>query len=401
MNANRDFAFGQIVGKRERQEDAVATARLARNKTSLVLVLADGMGGHAGGDVAARVATKAFLDHLRGEGAPPSQRLAGALQAANDVLARAISANKALEGMGCTLVGATVTADRLRWISVGDSPLLLVRAGQMSRLNADHSMRSVLQDMVETGRLSAEDAARDPSRNALRSVVSGEEIDLVDAPNADISLLDGDLVLLASDGLETLSPEAIVRTATKAMRAGPKRIVADLLAAVTARQFPHQDNTSVIAYLHRAVPEGAVRPRGARRRTVLPWIALLLATLLLGAGAAWLFVSIDQSGLQQRAASSQTIKVKSDRKKPAAVKIQPTTPSATANQSSTPVEAVAGQIPEAQKTGGGTPPADPKALPPSHPAADPAKASTTGNPAAPSGSGAPSNERPPHEPDHR
>src|SRR5215475_4572782 len=161
------------------------------------------MGGHAGGEVAATLATEGFLSHCKTS--PASQdALMKALSAVNAQIHNAAAADPALDGMGCTLLGVAVAKDAMRWISVGDSLLLLVRGGRVERLNQDHSMREILDGMVKAGRLSAEDAARDPQRNALRSAVSGDRIDLIDAPEAACALEPGDVVLLASDGIDTL-----------------------------------------------------------------------------------------------------------------------------------------------------------------------------------------------------
>jgi serine/threonine protein phosphatase PrpC len=272
MSASRMIASGQIVGDRERQEDALATARLHDGGKTLALVLADGMGGHAGGDVASHLAVKTVLGHL-GEAGPA--QLTPAIFAANDAIARAMDADTALDGMGCTLVAATVQGAELRWASVGDSALLLLRRGQLSRLNADHSMRGVLAEMVAAGRLTAEEAARAPTRNALRSAVSGEEIDLIDAPDDALPLAPGDLVLLISDGVETLSTAEIAAIADRAAARGARRVAGDLLAAVDARRAPHQDNASVIAYLHGGRATG-------KTGWILPTAVAACVLLLLG-----------------------------------------------------------------------------------------------------------------------
>jgi serine/threonine protein phosphatase PrpC len=284
MSRRNGFASGQVLGARERQEDSVGAAQLRTHGNAITLVLADGMGGHAGGDVAASVATRAVLANLKAGVAPPWAKLKPALKAANDAIRRAMDTNVSLRGMGCTLVAATITANRLRWISVGDSVLLLVRNGQLSRLNADHSMRPVFAEMVERGQLRQEEADRDPSRNALRSAVSGAEIEMIDAPDADLPLQDGDVVLLISDGVETLDDREIAALTTRAMNSGPKSVVDALLRAVEGRQTDHQDNASIVAYIH-ARRRGATAGKPIRRGSLLA-IPTAGAALL----AAWIAV---------------------------------------------------------------------------------------------------------------
>jgi serine/threonine protein phosphatase PrpC len=280
MNARSQIASGQSIGRRERQEDRVAVARLRTGKDVRAFVLADGMGGHARGDVAAALATKAFLGSLETNPSALDQ----ALSAANASIHDAAASDSALNGMGSTIVGVLVAGTALRWISVGDSPLMLLRGGRLHRLNADHSMREILAGMVASGRLSADDAARDPRRNALRSAVSGDTIELIDAPGEAVPLEDGDVVLLASDGIETLAPEEIARIAQAALSGGARRIVGRLLAAVDSRQSKYQDNTSIVVYVH-----AAGRDRSpARNMGIAAVVAALGLALALGSGLVWL-----------------------------------------------------------------------------------------------------------------
>lgn len=273
MKAEGQIASGQSIGRRERQEDRVAVARLRDAANRCAFVLADGMGGHARGDLAADLATKTFLASLKSN----PGALDEALSAANLSIRDAVASDPALKGMGSTIVGAIVANAGLRWISVGDSPLMLLRDGVLYRLNADHSMRGILADMVEAGRLGADDAACDPQRNALRSVVSGEEIELIDAPDEAFPLAQGDVILLASDGIETLAEAEIARIAQAARAGGARRIVARLLAEVDSKRRKHQDNTSIVAYVHGERTRSRVRLAAA---AIAVLTAVLVAALI-------------------------------------------------------------------------------------------------------------------------
>ena len=113
------------------------------------------------------------------------------------------------EGMGCTLCGVSLTEAGIEWISVGDSPMWLARNGKLQRLNADHSMAPILAKQVELGELTEEEAKRHPQRNALRSAVIGDKMQHVDASKRPMKFRKGDRLVLASDGLETLSVDEI------------------------------------------------------------------------------------------------------------------------------------------------------------------------------------------------
>src|SRR5262245_38136518 len=120
----------QHRGARPYQEDSWALHRLGDG--SLLAVVADGMGGHAGGAVASKIAVDAFVQSVEQGGG-----LADGLQDANSAVGRQAAAKPGLAGMGATLVAVQVRGDEVRWISVGDSPLFLVSAGKLDRLNAD------------------------------------------------------------------------------------------------------------------------------------------------------------------------------------------------------------------------------------------------------------------------
>ena len=144
-------AGGQLLGKREIQEDELGFIdgpTLDPGGQHPVVIVADGMGGHASGELASRLAVRAFVEAYGTEG-PPADRLRAALDRANQAIDDAIRDNLSLDGMGTTLVAAAVTADGLEWISVGDSPLYLCRGGRLKRLNEDHSMAPVITAMRE------------------------------------------------------------------------------------------------------------------------------------------------------------------------------------------------------------------------------------------------------------
>ena len=103
-------------------------------------VLADGMGGHAGGAVASRMVCENFLSAAADHSGSTSDRLMAGLRAANDAVATKIEESPLLAGMGSTVVGAAFGPGGMQWVSVGDSPLFLFRRGEVAVLNEDHSL---------------------------------------------------------------------------------------------------------------------------------------------------------------------------------------------------------------------------------------------------------------------
>jgi protein phosphatase len=257
-----DHAVRATRGAREYQEDTAALWQADAGPATgtpanggapaLVAVLADGMGGHAGGALASRIVCEKFLSGFASREGPSTERLVDALQTANAAVAEKVSENPMLSGMGSTLVGAVFGGDGVEWVSVGDSPLLLWRRGEIALLNEDHSLAPELDRMAAAGRITADEARRDPRRHMLRSAVTGDDLDLVDISRRPLALEPGDYIILASDGVQTLDVTEIERVVTAYAEDGAEAVASALVRAVEALRDPHQDNTTIVAV--RAVP---------------------------------------------------------------------------------------------------------------------------------------------------
>ncbi|MFA5950163.1 MAG: protein phosphatase 2C domain-containing protein [Hyphomicrobium sp.] len=252
-----DHASRATKGARSYQEDtaltwssagdSVPTQDAVAGNGAMVAVLADGMGGHAGGALASRMACETFVKTFANAGGPSRERLVQALQAANLAIAQTVEANPLLSGMGSTLVGVTFGEEGVQWVSVGDSPLMLYRRGEIAFLNEDHSLAPELDRLAALGEISEEDAKRDPRRHMLRSAVTGDEIELVDLSRRPLQVEPGDYIILASDGLHTLEPAEVERIVTAYGSDGASAVANALIRAVEAIRDPHQDNATVIA----------------------------------------------------------------------------------------------------------------------------------------------------------
>jgi len=236
------------------QRDAAPSAP-AESGAAVVAVLADGMGGHAGGALASRMACESFIKAYTVQDGPNPDRLIESLAAANRAIADTVDANPMLAGMGSTLVGVTFGAEGIEWVSVGDSPLLLYRRGEIALLNEDHSLAPELDRLVAAGQITEDEARRDPRRHMLRSAVTGEDIDLIDLSARPLKIEPGDYIILASDGLQTLDSTEIRRIVAAYADDGAVAVANALIRAVEAIKDPHQDNATVIAV--RLVPQAA------------------------------------------------------------------------------------------------------------------------------------------------
>jgi serine/threonine protein phosphatase PrpC len=281
--------------------------------------MADGMGGHAAGEVASREAVtafdKTFVDY---PSASIPAKLGAALQQANAELSKLIKANPSLNGMGCTLLGAHVSRAGLYWISVGDSLLLLFRNGKIVRLNADHSMTPVIEESVRQGKLTKQEAETHPSRNALRSAVMGDDLSLIDLPEKPFELLKGDVLLISSDGLLTLSDSQIADCVKKNSLAGADVIASALIKAVDQKKKPKQDNTTVQVIV---VPNYIGVSQGF---SVKGYIIALFIALIFGCIGAYAYL-VPTSAITKLWSALFDSEVKSV---PVPVSVQPVTPSA-------------------------------------------------------------------------
>ena len=214
-----------------------------------LLLLSDGMGGAVGGDIASELIVSTFIEAWPGS-ASASGAAGAALRAcatkANKALRSAVRQDPDLAGMGGTLVAVRLTPEGILFFSMGDSPLFLVRDGAARRINANHSIGGALDEAVLRGELTAEAAAARRNRNVITSVLMGEPLETMrmDETVDVFPMRRDDVLILASDGLETLSPDEIAAIA--ASHAPSEQIVDDLLAAVEARGKPRQDNVSAI-----------------------------------------------------------------------------------------------------------------------------------------------------------
>lgn len=257
-----EFALAQAIGERENQEDSCAVVAdgsvtdsaetpfaAGSARSAFFGVMCDGMGGHASGEVAARLAVSAVVESVLAapaEAGAVAHLLRDGCARANEDIAATAKAHPQTDGMGTTLVAIGLENGALHWISVGDSHLLLLRKGQLTKLNEDHSMRPAIDRMVAEGIISQDEASSHPDRNALRSVLMGEPVSLIDTGFGGWPLQAGDTIILASDGIDVLDVGEIKRAfegrRPKTMEATARHLVERACAAGGARQ----DNTSVI-----------------------------------------------------------------------------------------------------------------------------------------------------------
>ena len=252
-----DVATAAIRGSRDYQEDSLL-ANFPVGQDAGFAIIADGIGGHAAGNVASALVTTEVFAHLKMQ---ESLLIRGVLdvpfalrqaaEQANQRLAKHAKEHDETRGMGSTLLVPVVRTDRLYWLSIGDSPLYLFRNGDLRQLNKDHSMAPQIDMMVKSGAMTPETGRNHPDRNTLTSVVNGQGITEVDCPKSPILLKEGDILIAASDGLQSLPTRTIARILLEGSKASSIDIADAFLAEIAALDNPDQDNTTFIVLMAR------------------------------------------------------------------------------------------------------------------------------------------------------
>lgn len=247
MKVEFDIASDQIDGARDYQEDAFMVSQLGQNDDGdacSLMIMADGMGGHAAGNVASNMVIATFNKSFQGEFPSKNvpESLSTSLNRANKQINDSIKETPALKGMGCTMVSAYLEGDKLFWVSVGDSHLYMIRNRELIKQNADHSYGAYIDLMRDQGM----DIEEQPgmSRNMLMSAMTGEEISSIDCPDNPVRVKPGDRLIIASDGLDTLGAGAIIQHSSWSTTA--RESVYALLKAVEEANKINQDNTTII-----------------------------------------------------------------------------------------------------------------------------------------------------------
>ena len=234
------------IGAQAHQQDSYGLVEAGADEGEPWLtVVADSLGGMLAGNGPSRSVVERFIATFQGAEGSVADRLNASLAAANGAIESLINKDWCPKGMGATLAAAAVTTTQIEWVSVGSCLLWLWRDGTLRRLNADHSMKPVIEDILNDPQRDDNDAlGLNPHR--LRSALLGEDILMVDRSPDPVPLTPGDRVLLATDGLETLDESTIGAIVGNDISTNPERTVRALLSAVQGIDDPGQDNATVV-----------------------------------------------------------------------------------------------------------------------------------------------------------
>ena len=277
-------------------------------------VVADGMGGHAGGDVAsaATVLDMIHLDHDNYDG-DAGTVLADEIQTANSLLSELVHINPKLAGMGTTVTALLLAEGKLHFAHIGDSRAYRLRNGEFEQVSVDHTF---VQRLIDEGRLRPEEAETHPHKNVLMRVLG----DVDASPELDLDTLDveaGERWLLCSDGLNYVAGHVVERTVreTKDLRECAEELVNLTLEAGSP------DNVTVVM-----VDIAERTPDDVRTAAVE-----IVSTPLADAVAASVAAAAPQAGSTYGAAGGHGFQQQAGAAKPAESTVPPREPDAAAS----------------------------------------------------------------------
>ena len=228
-------------GAREVNQDRIA---YTYSREALLLVVADGMGGHLGGEIAAQIAVRLFVERFQQEAKPilrnPLKFMQDTMLRAHAALGSYASQFSMLETPRTTCVAAIVQGNHACWAHVGDSRLYLLRQGRLVATTKDHSK---VQYLVDQGIIGPQDVALHPDRNKIFSCLGGMTEPVIDLSKR-TPLSNGDILVMCTDGLWSVYPHgemATMLTSTPILTTAPQ-----ILREAERRGGPEGDNVSAI-----------------------------------------------------------------------------------------------------------------------------------------------------------
>ena len=229
-------------GDRAGNEDRVG---YSYSRDVLLMTIADGMGGHLQGEVAAEIAvteiTRRFQHEARNRLRKPFDFLVSAIQSAHRAIVSHAVEHNLLECPRTTCVACIVQGNCAYWAHAGDSRLYVIREGQLLAATQDHSR---VQQLIDSGELTPEQAARHPDRNKIFSCLGGVVPPQI-TTSRELKLNVGDTILLSTDGFWAQIPPGLIGTMLRKQEI--TALLPALLAEAQRRANGESDNLSVVA----------------------------------------------------------------------------------------------------------------------------------------------------------
>jgi len=232
------FSITDIGERRRVNQDYVFCEQNPVGSLPNLFIVADGMGGHNAGDYASRFCVEYFTQKIRtSENSSPIALIEAAIKETNENLRSKAKEKSELEGMGTTFVVATIFDKTMYVANIGDSRLYVI-GKEMKQITEDHSLVEV---MVKTGELNRDQAKSHPNKNIITRALGAN--DTVEPDFFEVSLEDGDIILMCSDGLTNMLDDDVIEKIVK--ENDNPEIAAETLVR-EANQNGGKDNIAII-----------------------------------------------------------------------------------------------------------------------------------------------------------
>lgn len=203
----RAFSRTDVGRRREVNQDYMFTSETAVGKLPNLFLVADGMGGHKAGEYASRRAVEIIVEHITaGDSNQAVTLIKKAVLEANRQLLKEAIIDIEKEGMGTTLVAATIVGNKMLAANVGDSRLYVVNEEEITQVTRDHSY---VAEMVRSGKIKKSEAKSHPDKHMITRAVG--VFPTVDVDFFEVELKEKDYILLCSDGLTNMVEEEEIR----------------------------------------------------------------------------------------------------------------------------------------------------------------------------------------------
>lgn len=239
-----------VMGRRKEQQDAIKTDDFyayAEND-KMISVLCDGMGGLSGGERASALCTSIVRDTFHSD-----EQFFSIPEFYKTVITRADDEVSGLKnplgkplGAGTTLASVVIQEDELYWASVGDSRIYIIRNNEILCITKDHNFLMLLNERVQKGELTQEEANSNPKKEALVSYIGMGGVRYIDMNSRGFHLRDEDYIILCSDGLYRSMTQDEIKRIVCSFSQDTQQAAEMLTGVALSKNLKNQDNTSVV-----------------------------------------------------------------------------------------------------------------------------------------------------------
>jgi len=235
----KTFSMTDAGRRRDMNQDYLYASETAVGKLPNLFIVADGMGGHKAGEYASQTAVETIVEYIKdNESELLVSTIKKAIGEANKKILKEAIIDIEKEGMGTTVVAATIKGDRLLAANVGDSRLYLVNEEGITQVTVDHSY---VEEMIRSGRIARSEAKHHPDKNKITRAVG--VFPKIEVDFFEVKVAQGDTILLCTDGLTNMVEDEDI----KKIILGQRDIVEKTATLVeTANKNGGTDNITVL-----------------------------------------------------------------------------------------------------------------------------------------------------------